>query len=243
MLVILILISVIIKQLYPNPPENTLVKTFNDSGAKLVNWEIYFRGKINNDSDEFNSIEELETLAEKFSEDLGITKKNYSTNIDLSNDLIHIVDIEGFVNDKRTVISLNLERSHENPIEKYISVSIINDAMDLNLVETRKKLESIFNKYGIKPKINICITGSFRGKLDKEELAEVCENILLGAKAKRIEEMNASNMISISAYSPSISNSIQAAGKKVNINLAIRYNSYENRTYIWLASPVIERSY
>jgi len=32
-------------------------------------------------------------------------------------------------------------------------------------------------------------------------------------------------------------------GKKVNMNLAIRYNSYEDRTYIWLATPVITVEY
>lgn len=246
-LIIILIISVLflsytfVNQIKTYSTEKTLVKTFTDSGAQLVSWEIYFRGKIVND--QYNSIEELEYLAEKLSDEIGMTNKDFYYNKNLPNNLIHIVDIDGFINDSRAILSVNLERTQDNPVERHISVSIVNSGKHLNIEEITETAQELLKKYGIDYKVNICITGSFEGKLKYSELAGICGNILSSANAKKVEEMETPDMISISAYSPSISYFIEAAGKKVNINLAVRYNSYENRTYIWLASPVIETEY
>ncbi|HHW32072.1 MAG TPA: YwmB family TATA-box binding protein [Clostridiaceae bacterium] len=246
-LIILIILTVsvlsytFVNQIRIYSVENTLVKTFTESGAQLVNWEIYFRGKII--SDQYNSVEELEYLAEKLSNEIGMANKNFSYNKNLSSNLIHILDIEGYINDCRTTVSINLEKTQDNPVERHISISIVNNGEHLNIEEITKTVQAVLKKYEIEYKVNICITGSFEGKLSNSELAEICDSILSRANARKVEEMETSNMISISAYSPNIGYSIEAAGKKVNINLAVRYNSYENRTYIWLASPVIEIEY
>lgn len=240
-IIILILSYITIKQIKIYPVENTLVKTFANSGAELVSWEIYFRGKIIDD--EYNSVEDLEYFAEEFTRHLGITEKKSFYNKGLPQNLIHIVDIEGNFNDSKAIISINLEKTYDKSIEKHIYVSITNNGNNFNIEETRKKVQTIFNEYGIIPKTNICIIGSFDGRLTNDELAEVCENILQSANARKVEEMKEPNILSISAYSSRIENFIQSAGKKVNVNLAIRYNSYEERTYIWLASPIIETEY
>lgn len=241
LLIILVSIYAMVGHLNLYPPENILIKTFSNSGATLVNWEIYLSGEI--DNSKFDSVEKLEILTEEIFRDLNIKKNNIYSNNKLSNDIIYLVDIEGFIKNDRTIVNLKLSKDKKSPTEKHISISIINDEKSLNLQEIKEDLESVFKKYGIKTKINICITGFFEGKLEKDQVELVCRNMLLEANAKKIEGLEAKNMISISAYSPEIRNSIQTANKKVNLNLAVRYNSYEDRTYIWIASPIIERSY
>jgi len=63
------------------------------------------------------------------------------------------------------------------------------------------------------------------------------------SNAKKVEGITEENLISISAYSPRVKSSILVNEKRVNINLAMRYNSYEDKTYIWLATPVITTEY
>lgn len=67
--------------------------------------------------------------------------------------------------------------------------------------------------------------------------------ILDGAKAKKVNGMSEKNLISVSAYSPLIDNNIEIEGRKINMNLALRYNAFEDKTYIWLATPVITIEY
>ena len=76
-----------------------------------------------------------------------------------------------------------------------------------------------------------------------EGLEEISGRILTETGAKRIEGIKDRNYISVSAYSPYIQEFIQVRGKRVNLNLAARYNSYEDKTYIWLATPVITTEY
>jgi hypothetical protein len=58
-----------------------------------------------------------------------------------------------------------------------------------------------------------------------------------------VEGIRDGSLISLSAYSPLLKDSIKVRGKRVNINLAARYSAFEDKTYIWLASPVITTEY
>ena len=48
---------------------------------------------------------------------------------------------------------------------------------------------------------------------------------------------------SYTVFTPYIDNYIFFFRKRVNLNLAIRYNEYENRTYIWIGTPIITTGY
>lgn len=112
-----------------------------------------------------------------------------------------------------------------------------------NFKSTAELLYGLFKESELKPEFNFCIVGNFNGQLDYLSLNDICLKLLEKANARSVEGIRDGNMISVSAYSPIIKESISANGRKVNLNLAIRYNSYEDKTYIWLATPVITREY
>ena len=43
----------------------------------------------------------------------------------------------------------------------------------------------------------------------------------------------------IMAFSPLLSKGVQILDKNYNINIAIRYDSEEDKTYLWIGTPVI----
>jgi len=225
-----------------NSPEITLIKSFNSSGAKPVSTEIYFWGKLGDKK--FNNLDALKKFIFEFAKELGIEDRNMISSDTVSNDLVHEIEIRGTGGKNRMInISAQVGRGKENSEEKFLSVSVVQDLSNEGLEEIREKVLTVFKKFNIKPKINSCITGNFDGKLDYAQMNDVCRRIFKEAGARKVEGIRNGNFISISAYSPAIGNFIRVEENKVNLNLAMRYNSYENKTYIWLATPVIATEY
>jgi galactitol-specific phosphotransferase system IIB component len=222
-------------------PETTLKKSFDASGAKILNSEIYFWSKLNSRN---NNMDNLKALSSSLSRSLGIIENNmYSSNF-VNNDLSQNVEIRGTTSSGTiAVIKIQLSKNTGNSNESFISVSVNEDLSHSGLENARKSVCTVLRKNGINPKINSCMTGSFEGKLDQNSLNDISKKILKEVKATNIEGIRDGNLISVSAYSPFIRESVKVNGSKINLNLAIRYNSFENRTYIWLATPVITTEY
>jgi hypothetical protein len=48
---------------------------------------------------------------------------------------------------------------------------------------------------------------------------------------------------SITGFSPILPDSLTVGDKRINLNMAMRYSPYDNRTYVIVASPVIPGEY
>jgi len=222
-------------------PETTLVKCFNYSGAKVVNTEIYFWGSVENDK--YKSMDKLKELAVSFSKGLGMAGDNELSLEGISNDLIEQVELNGTLGESQLVNITVQQRKDQVQQERFISVRIVEEASSRGLEKVRKDVLTVFEKYKIHARVSSCITGSFDGKLNNEQLNDIAILVFKAADAKKVEGIRDGNLVSVSAYSPIISNYINVNKRRINLNLAIRYNSYENRTYIWLATPVISTEY
>lgn len=224
-----------------NEGENTfaLQDAFSSTGAKFVNSEVY----IWSYSDEKkNSSNNLLNLADQLAIDLNITRNAAFSNNTVSNASINKTDIIGICADGKSVC-VSTQLSKDNLQKSNISINVINKMNHQDINDSARLLEEKFRKFGLNPKVNTCIIGCFDGKLDYEEMSRISEIILKGTKAKDIKGIYDNNLISISAYSPYIDNTIELEGKRLNMNIALRYNAYEDKTYIWLATPVITIEY
>lgn len=72
---------------------------------------------------------------------------------------------------------------------------------------------------------------------------EIANHLLKKAAARDVKTLREGGLISMTAYSPLLEGGIEFGRARVNLNLGIRYNSYEDRTYLWLATPVITTEY
>ncbi len=218
-----------------------LWKAFKASSAEFMSGEVFVWGNAEVKDAGFDNMIEL---ADDFAVDMGVVKNDvFSRNI-IKNDFIDKIEIIGSDSCNRTVnIVAQLNREGGGLSERYVSVGISGDFADMKIEDTALYVKDMFKRYKVKPKSNSCITGCFEGKLGYEKLNEISRKILKVAGAKKVNGISDNNLISVSAYSPLIGNTLKIDGKKVNMNLAIRYNSYENKTYIWLASPVITIEY
>jgi hypothetical protein len=53
------------------------------------------------------------------------------------------------------------------------------------------------------------------------------------------EDYVTDEVYSVVGYTKKIREYIYSGKQKININLALRYNSYQDKTYLYLATPVI----
>lgn len=219
--------------------EKILIKAFNTSNAEVVSTEIYFWGHTEN---KCSSYSELKKLANICSEELGIiknlsySKKEYENNNDKTYEISGVTKYDNLVD-------INIHYKNGEHKAQYIMVSVVEDGSVSTLEMTRSTLCRIFEKNKITPETSTCITGTFNGELGYDKLNGICNDIFSEAGAHKVEGIEEGNFLSISAYSPSINNSILSNGRKINLNLALRYNSYEGKTYIWLGTPVITTGY
>lgn len=107
------------------------------------------------------------------------------------------------------------------------------------LQDIAKTVEDVFEKYKIKPEFSYLITGYFEGKLDHERMNGVCKSVFNTIEAEKIDGSSNKDVISVSAYSPSIDRHVEIDGNRANFNITFRYSIYDKKTYIWISTPVI----
>lgn len=215
-----------------------LYSAFKSSEAVGLNKELYFFAKLNEDLD-------LEEIADSISKRLYLdeTDPNYSfTNI--INDKSQVIQINAVTENNELVnISGHIIGNDNEKTERYLIVDITGDYDETGLLDLKHTVETFMKDRGFKFTYNLGLTGYIEGRLEMDELNNLLKKVFQGVSAKKIEGIRDNNLISISAYSPAVKNYISVDGNKINLNVAIRYNSYENSTYIWLATPVIAKGY
>lgn len=243
MLCITILFSIYYANMHSKTylPEATLEKSFANSGAKVVASEIYVWANYNEDGD---AEPVFRQVSENLAKALDVVKNEAYSSNSTENDEVNKVEINGLTSEGKIVnISYQTPKVSGGGNESHIYLKVSEDLTAEGLEELRTKASKVFKASGLNPKINSCITGSFDGKLEYAELNQICNEIFKVADARKVEGMRDERLISVAAYSPVIDDFIKVNDKKVNLNLAVRYNSYEDKTYIWLATPVITTEY
>lgn len=127
--------------------------------------------------------------------------------------------------------------------ETYIVIDMTIDKSYEGLLEERQKIQTLFAEQGKNTKLNSCIIGTFDGKLSDEDMRGKISSSLKAINAKRVEGMDNEEMSSTTAFSSSIDNFVLSDNKKVNMQMALRYSEYDDKTYIWIGTPLIPVEY
>lgn len=221
---------------------NLVAMAYNASGAKFVTCNINSYGILKNKSK--LTIEKLLEIQKDICISLNLT--NYDINNQENNvsdttrqAIINISDELGRIFN----IKVECYRVDEKNYTNYVYIDTILDSNIDNLDRTYNTVKNCYKLFKIKPIINTCAVGSFDGKLDDGIASIVKEKINNTTKVKVVENVNYLNSQSITAYKSNSSKYILSNGQKINLNYALRYNKLENRTYIYIASPIINIEY
>ena len=128
-------------------------------------------------------------------------------------------------------------------VENYIIVEL-NLRQDINSSLYYKNIiEDIFKDKNIKYNVTLNIVGEKEGKLTSQEQITMINKILEEINAKKQEVFETEKIYSVYGYSRGIDNYILSNKKKVNIDIALSNYDKENKTKIYVASPLITVDY
>lgn len=215
----------------------SITDAFNASGAKMVINELYFFVRGN---DEYKDLQSLTNVCEEVFKALDIT--DYSKNSTSSDSLVK-TDYSGVTKDGVKISAMaSIVGNKSGTGDKYITVNA-NETVSGAALLLREKIEKVFTGRNLKPIVNSCITGTYEGNLQDAQLENICRKILDDSDARKVDSLRQENIISVSAFSPMIKDKLSIDGKDINLSLAIRYNKLENKTYLWVATPVVNTEY
>lgn len=208
--------------------------------------------------DEFISKEAIESLGEEIKtklslvgeeldpnrSDKNLEGKYYSKESIYEESFNHLAiygyDADG--NPLTIMLSSYLESEYDYG-ETTLFINLIKGGKNFNISGIIERIESIFNKFSKSVEITTCIIGTIDGKLDEVDLKKNVTKTMKKVKGKVVEEYFDSSISSYTAFTPLIENFIFSGEKKINLNLAIRYSEYDNKTYIWIGTPIITTGY
>ena len=83
-------------------------------------------------------------------------------------------------------------------------------------------------------------TGSYAGNLARAVEREQIRHVLHCTNASRVTGIDEETMLSVTAKSPLSALNRDIFGRKANLQIALRYHSFDNRTYISIGVPLLD---
>ena len=107
----------------------------------------------------------------------------------------------------------------------------------------KKSIEKALAKVDLPIDLYVSVIGKYQGKMKDEEKHNIIYGFLDVIDGYKVEEINSDELTSISAYTDIIDNFIYSNGKKINMQVAMRYSHYYDNTYICIGSPLFPYEY
>ncbi|MCR4429750.1 MAG: YwmB family TATA-box binding protein [Tepidanaerobacteraceae bacterium] len=217
-------------------------QAFLSSGARLEICDITDWSIIARESMDFDDMEKIKAGIIKL---FDTEEQNFKTTKE-SDEMYRILNMDGWI-DSDTFLqvilqSVDLPEEYEEEPQTYLVVTATSRNIE-KLEELRIKVRDAIVSFGGQSRITTCITGTFDGKLNEAQQDGILEKFARDLKIENYEKVRDDYTASVVGYSPEISESITILKKNYNVNIAMRYNSEDDRTYIWIGTPVISVEY
>lgn len=218
--------------------EDSLIKSIDSTEAQVMESTISVWSKINNSFMTEQQVEE--------------EMKAVLMTINPEKTTINIVKEHGEETNKQILYASLGDKYYDIAVESiktnkggetHVIMDVSIDNSTTELVAERQRLERYFAAKNVKPKISSCVIGVYEGKLTENEMRAKIADAMSAVKAKEVEGLTSEDLNSISAFSGNINSFVLSNNKKINMQIAMRYSSYDDKTYIWIGSPLIHVEY
>lgn len=211
------------------------LETFNKTQADFKFYNIKANGLINYDITK----NEIKDICIDIINDLGLEESDIKWG-EKWDEKEKQVYIQSNTLDKSISI-IGIKKSSN---ESYIIVDILDNKVYKDIVDIYTILEKSLYKYSNIVDISTCISGEFSKKIQFGKYDDILQEILYNMCAEEIDRVENENMVSITAYSKLLEeNYLEYLGNKINLNIGIRYSEDDDKTLIYIATPIIKLDY
>ena len=218
-----------------NSEYDKLMETFNNTQANFKFYDIKANATINYDITK----NEMRDICIETINNLGLEESNIKWNENWNKDEKQIY--AQVKTNEKTISIIGIKRNNK---ESYIIVDILENKVYKSIVDIYTVLENTLEKYTSQVDINTCISGEYKKKLQMNKYDEILEKILYNMNAEQIDRVEEENFVSITAYSKILhGNYLKYLGNKINLNIGMRYSEDDEKTLIYIATPIIKLDY
>lgn len=212
-----------------------LIETFEQTQAEFKFYSIKANTDINYDITK----DEMKSACINLMIDLGMEESNIKIEDKWDKDEKQI-----YTYAENEIGSVSIIGVKKNSSESYIMVDILHNKVYKNIVDIYNILQNYLSEYSEQTKIYTCIAGEYGKKLQIDKYDDILEEILYNMNADVIEKVQEENFLSVTAYSKLWKeNYLESLGKKINLNIGIRYSENDEKTLIYIATPIIKLDY
>ncbi len=220
-----------------SPKEMTEV--FAETNSKLSESTLEI---IADYGEEFLTIEDQKELIRYLAAGIGLNIEEDISVIEEENR--QVIFYEKQANQAQTTlkcVTLGQNDTNKTARTHYLLVRIcIYKDTGLYLSSYQQKVRKLLDNLGAKERnCTVQFAGNFAGKLTVSQLNEIADRLLAGLDAKVICENRTEELYTVYGYARGQQQSITVDGKKINIQIAAAYEENEDRTKIYLATPMI----
>lgn len=214
---------------------NELIRTFINTEAKFNFYNIKANGSIN-----YNiSKEEMVDMCTEILNNLGLEESDLAWE-EIWNKDEKQIHLNGKIEDE----SISIIFIKKNDEEAHIMVDILQNKVYKNIVGVYTVLENTLEKFAINADINTCISGEYSEKLHLSKCDDILTKILYNMNAQEVDRIQEENFISVTADSKILQgNDLEYLGNNINLNIGMRYSEDEDKTLIYIATPIIKLDY
>ncbi|HAN09423.1 MAG TPA: hypothetical protein DCP90_02285 [Clostridiales bacterium] len=236
----IILITILVAfNFYEIEKSNVLLTVFNKYSCETVQGNISTVSKLKSS---LLTYDDMKKEIEKVLLELDIKNKVQVEKNENDMKLSYVVTRTG--DDSETIIKIESKKDENNKIEEtYLIINTIlyNKIDGLGIVQTL--LDKVHKELGLDYNMNITVVGRYEGDMEKNKKIQFADKVFKSIKARKIDSFETDNIYSLYGYTSYIKDFIIQEKNKVNVNLAMRYNSYEDKTYLYIATPIITTEY
>lgn len=221
--------------------QETLVKAFNQIALKEMKAEINAVGFY---GDVYLSDATKETFVKEIGYQLGL---NYCDLFSEREGNLATTGIrkDGKYADTEIKLITREEKVTDTVVEskQYISVNIdLGNNLDAAM-QYQKTLKDIFADMKVEADINVNLTGYIEGHAELTMKNLIANQLIETMKGKIVAENRNEELFTIYAYTDKVEDYIEISGKKINLNISANYDEQLDRTYFYVATPMINGDY
>jgi len=218
--------------------EEALITSFESIGADALESTISCWTKLN---DRFLTIEQLEAEMTGIISRINPDKTEVIKSVESDNQLNKIM-LYGSKGNKTYNIAIESVKQGTAG-ETYVVFDMCMDKSYKDLASEKQNIIKAIEVDESAINFSSCIIGTYKGRLTETEADKKSQVALQSINAKKVEGIENEELKSISAFSSNVEGYVMSDEARVNVQLAIRYSSYDDKTYIWIGTPLIPMGY
>ncbi|RDY22820.1 hypothetical protein CHF27_011340 [Romboutsia maritimum] len=235
--VILILVGVVISyaEVKLDNGYYKLIETFNNTQSEFKFYNI----KANATIDYNVSKDKMKNICLDTINNFGIEESDIKWNEKWDNN-----EKQVFCQVKNNNRSISIAGVKKSKDEAYIIVDILDNKVYKNIVDIYNLMEDTLNRYSNQVDIYTCIAGEYTKRLQINKYDDILQKILYNMNADEIDRVQEKNFLSVTAYSKLLNeNYLEYLGYKINLNIGMRYSEDDEKTIIYIATPIMKLDY